>query len=86
VARSSRELARRPEVDPKDEPSAEWGWHGDFPRGKMIAGWVTVAILLAMLVGNHEGRTEDLWLIGFAVVIAGALVRESVRKRHAWRR
>jgi hypothetical protein len=42
VARNTRELAQRPEVDPAEEPSAEWGWHGGFPRGMIIAGWVVV--------------------------------------------
>jgi hypothetical protein len=86
VARNSRELARRPAVDPQDEPSVEWGWHGDFPRGKMIAGWVSVAILLLLQIGHHQGRTENLWLVGFAVVIAFGLIMHTVRKRHAWRR
>ena len=86
VARNSRELAQRPAVDPHDEPSAEWGWHGSFPRGKAIAGWFTVFALLIMLIGNHQGRTEDLWLIGSAVVLAYVLVRQAVRQRKAWRR
>ncbi len=67
VARNSRELAKRPAVDPRDEPSAEWGWHGGFPHGELIAGWSVVVILLLFLIGNHQGRTEDIWLIGFAV-------------------
>ena len=86
MARNSRELARRPAVDPQDEPSAEWGWHGDFPRGKMLAGWASVGILLLFLVGNHQGRTEDIWLVGTAVVLAFVLVLSVLRKRNAWRR
>lgn len=86
VARNSRELARRPAVDPQDEPSVEWGWHGGFPRGMMIAGWVSVLILLAMTIGNHQGRTENVWLIGLALFMAFGLVLHSVRKRNAWRR
>jgi hypothetical protein len=86
VARNSRELARRPTVDPLDEPSAEWGWHGGFPRGSMIAGWVTVVILLLFTIGNHEGSTEDFWLVGIAVLIAFSLIMHTIRRRHAWRR
>jgi hypothetical protein len=73
-------------VDPQDEPSAEWGWHGGFPRGEVIAGWVCVVILLLLMVGNHIGRTEDLWLIGLAAVMAIGLIIHSVRRRNAWRR
>ena len=86
MARKTRELAQRPAVDPHDEPSVEWGWHGGFPRGEMIAGWVTVVILLLFTIGNHESLTEDIWLVGIAVLIAFALIMHSVRKRHAWRR
>jgi hypothetical protein len=86
VASNSRELAQRPVVDPHDEPSAEWGWHGSFPRGKMIAGWTSVVLLLLFLIGNHQGRTEDLWLIGVASLMAFGLVLHTVRKRNAWRR
>ncbi|MGH3615944.1 MAG: DUF2631 domain-containing protein [Pseudonocardia sp.] len=82
MARSSRELA----VDPRDEPSAEWGWHGSFPRGQMVAGWVSVVILLTMLIGNHEGATEDVWLIGLAAFMAFGLVLHAVHKRRSWRR
>ena len=86
MARNSRELARRPAVDPHDEPSAEWGWHGGFPRGMVIAGWVSVLALLAMNLGNHTGRIENVWLTGLAIVMAIGLVMHSVRKRNAWRR
>ena len=86
MARNSREVVKRSTVDPADEPSAEWGWHGGFPRGMMIAGWFSVGALLIMLIGNHRGRTEDIWLIGTAVVLALALVLQTVRKRNAWRR
>lgn len=86
MARNSRELARRPAVDPQDEPSAEWGWHGSFPRGQMVAGWVSVVLLLTMLIGNHEGATEDVWLIGLAAFMAFGLVLHVIRKRRSWRR
>jgi hypothetical protein len=87
VARKSRELARRgPAVDPQDEPSVEWGWHGGFPRGMVVAGWATVVILLLMNLGNHQGRTENVWLTGIAIVMAIGLVLHAVRKRNAWRR
>lgn len=83
---AGQELQTRPKVDPADEPSAEWGWHGSFPRLVQVLGWVIVGSLLAMLIGNHTGRIEDLWLIGGAVIIAGALVLDVRRSRTAWRR
>ncbi|WP_219413280.1 DUF2631 domain-containing protein [Pseudonocardia nigra] len=86
MARNSRELAKRPAVDPQDEPSVEWGWHGSFPRGMMIAGWASVLIMLSFLIGNHQGRIENVWLIVIAAGMAIGLIMHSVRKRHAWRR
>ena len=86
MARTSRELATRSTVDPQDEPSAEWGWHASFPKGKAIAGWFTVFALLIMLIGNHQGRTENIWLIASSALLAFVLIRQAVRERKAWRR
>ena len=86
MARNSHELAQRPTVDPDEEPSVEWGWHGSFPKGSIIAGCVCVAIIFAMLIGNHTGRTEDIWLIGVGIAMIAALILHTVRKRNAWRR
>lgn len=86
MASNSRELAQHPAVDPEEEPSVEWGWHGSFPKGMIIAGWVSVAIIFTMLIGNHTGRTEDLWLVGTGVAMAAGLILHTVRTRNAWRR
>ncbi len=86
MARNSRELARRPAVDPTDEPSAEWGWHGGFPKGKVIGGVVSIIALLLFIPGAHQGGTHLLWLIGTALLIALLLVRGVVAQRNAWRR
>jgi hypothetical protein len=77
----SGELAHASETD--DEPSAEWGWHGGFPRGMLIAGWISALAMFAMLVGNHTGRVENIWLIGVAAVMTVGLIRHSLRKRTA---
>ena len=82
------ELEKRPvnAVDKRDEPSAEWGWHGGFPRGTLVAGIFTAIAMFAMLIGNHVGRTEDLWLIGVGVAIIVGLVIYVRRQRNSWRR
>ncbi|MFF5988979.1 DUF2631 domain-containing protein [Prauserella flavalba] len=74
------------EVDPRDEPSAEWGWHGGFPKATRFAGWFTVFALLIMLIGNHENNTENVWLVGLAIAVAFGLVLDMRRRRAAWRR
>lgn len=72
--------------DPSTEPSAAWGWHGTFPRSARVGGWATAAILLLMMIGNHRGHVEDLWLAGLAVVVVVVLVRDQLRRRTSWRR
>ena len=89
---ASSELEKRPagsvdkQVDKHDEPSAEWGWHGGFPLGTRLAALFTAAAMFFMLIGNHESRIEDIWLIGIGVSILVALVIDRIRARTAWRK
>lgn len=81
-------------VDPADEPSAEWGWHGSFPKATQVGGWVAVIALLGMLFGNHQGilsggghlAEADIWLIAIALLLAIGLLISMARQRKAWRR
>lgn len=92
----AKNVAKRatPAVDPADEPSAEWGWHGSYPKAAQAGGWFTVIALLAMLFGNHQGilsggghlAEADIWLIGIALVLAIGLLVDLSRRRKAWRR
>jgi hypothetical protein len=88
VARNSRELARRPAVDPADEPSVEWGWHGHFPKGRRIAGILSAIFLLLMWVLNPHPMsfTEIIWLVGPAALLIWLVVADIRSSRHAWRR
>ncbi|MDO4910945.1 MAG: DUF2631 domain-containing protein [Corynebacterium sp.] len=61
-------------VSTLDEPSAAWGWHNIGIRAVQISGWISVIFLLAMLIGNHHGRVEDIYLVVIAAVIALGLV------------
>lgn len=83
VKRQQSEVSK---VDPRDEPSAEWGWHGGFPKASRIAGWFSVVVLLVMIYNNHENNTENVWLVGIAVGIAIALLVDLKKQRTAWRR
>lgn len=83
------QLQKRPKnaVDPHEEPSAEWGWHGRFPRGREIGGWITVVAMFAMaFVGNHVAETERLWLLAIGALLVVVLVGERIRQRTSWRR
>ena len=93
---ASTELEKKPSetIDPADEPSVEWGWHGGFPKGTQIAGWFCTFGVVMMLFGNHQGilsgggqlAEADIWLIAVAVVLAVGLLVDLRRKRTAWRR
>ncbi|NLG54176.1 MAG: DUF2631 domain-containing protein [Rhodococcus sp.] len=68
-------------VDTADVPSAAWGWSGESFRTYRVAGWASFAFLLLMLIGNHEGHVETLWLIGFALLLLLFLVRDMLVNR-----
>jgi hypothetical protein len=55
------------------------------PRAARVGAAVTVLLILTMLVGNHEGRVEDIWLIASAGVLVLALVGDWVLRRNGLR-
>lgn len=74
------------EVDPHREPSADWGWHGGFPVAGPIMGWFTAFALFSMLIGNHRGRVEDVWLVGLGLLLVAMLIGSHRNSRKARRR
>ncbi|RJO75296.1 DUF2631 domain-containing protein [Nocardia panacis] len=81
IEHAKKERAILTHVDTAEVPSAAWGWSGESRKTFRIAGWVVAVILLCMLVGNHKGKVEDLFLIGFAAAIVAILVRDSLLRR-----
>ena len=73
-------------VSPQDEPSAEWGWHGSFPRGRQVAGWFAAAACFLMLIGNQIGHVEDIYLVITGVVLVLLLIWDLNKRRNPWRR
>jgi hypothetical protein len=67
------------------ERPEEWGWHGEMGKWGRLLAVIPILFLLAMLVGNHEGRMEDLWLIGSALLLILILVWDAKRRKNAWR-
>lgn len=48
--------------------------------------WIAaIAVLLLLLLGNHTGRVEDLWLIGTAATIAIGLVADAIMRKRNWK-
>lgn len=68
-------------VDTADVPSAAWGWSKEYPKAGKALGIIIALILLAMLIGNHQGKVEDLYLIGFAATIVFIIGYDSYRSR-----
>ncbi len=73
-------------VDTEEEPSAEWGWSGQFPRLTRAFGWVVAVALMVAQIGNHEGNIENIWLSLFAALTALILILDIRRRRTSWRR
>lgn len=66
-------------VSEADVPSAKYGWSELTPASIQIAGWISVAFLVAYNFGNHEGHVETIWLISLAVLIALGLILFALR-------
>ncbi len=67
------------------ERPEEWGWHGETGKRGRVGAWMATLILLTFLIGNHEGRVEDLWLVGIAAVMVLILIWDIFRRKNAWR-
>ena len=66
---ASTEVERHTGVDVEDVPSAEWGWSKENHKLIHIGGLLSAGFMLLMLRGNHVGHVEDVFLIGFAILI-----------------
>ena len=86
MARTSRRTARRVGVDPRDEPSAEWGWHGAFPNALRIAGVIVAIILLLLVFGPYQSRLQDFWMVPMALGLLALIVWGTVKRRNDWRK
>jgi hypothetical protein len=67
------------------ERPEEWGWHGEMGKWGRRLAIIPILFLLAYMVGNHEGRMEDLWIIGIAALMVLILVWDYFRRKNAWR-
>ena len=81
-ARRTRPQPPRPS-DPTHGPSAEWGWHGGFPRGLRIAGLLCVVVLFGLMYPHDQwlSRMHLLWLGGVAAVILIGVVLPARKRR-----
>jgi hypothetical protein len=82
----STEVDRTNGVDVEDVPSAEWGWSKENHKVIRIGGLLAAGFMLLMLRGNHVGKVEDIFLIGFAVLILVVVARDWWLRRRGWTR
>jgi hypothetical protein len=87
VEQSTREegIVRAGESPIEHERPEDWGWHGETGTWGRRLAVLPMIFLVAMLWGNHRGRVEDVWLIGFAVAILVVLIWDARRRKNAWR-
>jgi hypothetical protein len=50
-----------------------------------IGAVLTALALLAMICGNHEGRVEDIWLVGLAALLLVIVIGDAVLRRNGLR-
>jgi hypothetical protein len=70
--------------EPQDRPE-DWGWHGETGKWARGAGWVSVAVLLLMNLGNQTRHNENIWLTAVAALLVVILLRDRHRRKNAWR-
>jgi Protein of unknown function (DUF2631) len=83
------EVERHTGVDVEDVPSAEWGWseknHGLIQLGGVLAGLFLLAMVhWAPGWGNHDGKVEEFFLVGFALAIFIIVGRDWFLRRRGW--
>ena len=83
---ATTEVERHTGVDVEDVPSANWGWSKENPTVIQIGGVLSALFLLLMMHGNHVGKVEDIWLVGFAVLILVLVGRDWWLRRRGWHR
>ena len=67
------------------ERPEEWGWHGEMGKWGRRLAVIPIVFLVLMIFGNHRGKLEDIWLIGFALLMVVLLVVDARRRKNAWR-
>ena len=72
--------------EPADAPSARFGWHGVGRKSIAVAAIISGLIMLGMIIGNHIGHVEDIYLVIFAVGLIGYPIYQMIPRKGAWKR
>jgi hypothetical protein len=55
-------------------------------KAAYVGAIVSTVILVLMLLGNHRGRVEDLWLLGAAAAIVAVLIGDYILRKNGIKR
>lgn len=78
-------VVRADEHPVQHERPEEWGWHGEMGKFGRVGAVIATLFLLTLMIGNHQGRVEDLWILGIALVMIIIMILDWRRRRNAWR-
>ena len=67
------------------ERPEDWGWHAETGKKGRIGAVIAILILLSFMFGNHQGKVEDLWVGGIALVMILLVIADWRRRKNAWR-
>lgn len=66
-----------------DEPVTAPDQHKPgFEKSARIGAIATIVILLLMLLGNHRGQVENIWLVATAGFLAFGLVADALMRKY----
>ncbi|MET8045343.1 DUF2631 domain-containing protein [Micromonospora sp. NPDC005215] len=54
-------------------------------KAGQIGAVLSALALLAMICGNHEGKVEDIWLVGLAALLLIIVIGDVVLRRNGLR-
>jgi hypothetical protein len=69
---------------PHERPE-DWGWHAEAGKISRAGGWVSVAVLLLINLGNQTRHVENVWITAIAALLAIILLLDRHRRKNSWR-
>ena len=78
-------VVRAGEHPVEHERPEDWGWHGETGKLGRVGAVIATVILLLFMIGNHQGKVEDLYIGGIALVMILIIIADWRRRKNAWR-
>jgi Protein of unknown function (DUF2631) len=78
-------IVRAGETPIEHERPEDWGWHHAWGSKMRWAIVFPLVFTVAMIWGNHRGKVEDIWIIGFAAAMVVLVIWDARRRKNLWR-